>query len=161
MASKKSDFSPTKQAAILFGSGGLYIVYKLQLFNNKAYNDLSLAFSIISFLWFITILIRWLFYSDIKNSKTNKLPVIKIPRCIKCCIKTRKCEDGNFNIWSCIHLTIYIVVGYFIPRQYIAILCISIFCELVEIVLGDVSKLILDPVTNLIGYTIGSYLSPY
>lgn len=161
MVSTISEFDPTKQAVILFGAASLYTVYKLQLFNLKAYNDLSLAFSIIAFLWFITILIRWLFYTEQISNKVNKLPKIKMPYKIKCCIKTNKCEDGDLNIWSVIHFITYLIVGYFIPNHYIAILYISIVCELIEIGTGDTSKLILDPITNLTGYTIGSYLSPY
>jgi hypothetical protein len=58
-------------------------------------------------------------------------------------------------------LTIYIIIGYFIPQHYGAILVLSILCEITEIILGDTAKIILDPITNLIGYSIGSYLSPY
>jgi hypothetical protein len=160
MSSEESNFGPKKQTVILFGSVSLFFVYKLKLFQNPDYNKLALIFSIICFLWFISVFVRWLFYSDQRKDILDELPKIELPYGFKCLFRTRKCEDGDLNVWSLIHFIIYIVVGYFVPGHYLAILIISILCELVESEIGDTNKMILDPITNLVGYYIGSQISP-
>ena len=161
MVSSDPEFSPRKQAVILFGAVSLFCIYKLNIFREHDYNKLALIFSIICFLWFISILVRWLYCSDKKIDPLESLPKIKVPKCIKCIIKHNKCETGDINAWNVIHLIIYITVGYLVPDRYLVILYISILNELIEIGTGNTAKLIIDPITNLIGYFIGSSLSPY
>lgn len=161
MVSDNPEFSPRKQAVILFGSVSLFCLYKLDIFKEKDYNKLALIFSIISFLWFVSILLRWIFYTEDSSDPLATLPKIKVPNCIKCVIKHNKCETGDINIWNIIHLIIYIIVGYFVPNKYLIISYISILNELIEIGTGNTAKLIIDPITNLFGYFIGSSLSPY
>lgn len=161
MVSSDPEFSPRKQAVILFGAISLFCIYKLNIFREHDYNKLALIFSIICFLWFISILVRWLYCSDKKIDPLGSLPKIKVPKCIKCIIKHNKCETGDINAWNVIHLIIYITVGYLVPDRYLVILYISILNELIEIGTGNTAKLIIDPITNLIGYFIGSSLSPY
>lgn len=160
MPSTISDFNLGRQAIVLFGSVSLFVVYKLQLFKLDDYNNLALAFSIVMFLWLISIFVRYMFYTDDMSGKMDNIPKIGIPGNLKCCIKMNKCEDGDLNIWSLIHFIMYAIIGYFIPGYYLAILYISIVCELFELGMGYTSKLILDPVTNLAGYFVGSLLSP-
>lgn len=155
MVSSNPEYSPRKQAVILFGAVSLFCIYKLNIFREQDYNKLALIFSIICFLWFISILVRWL-YCPVDN-----FPKIKVPNCIKCIIKHNKCESGDINAWNVIHLIIYITVGYLVPDRYLTILYISILNELIEIGTGNTAKLIIDPITNLIGYFIGSSLSPH
>lgn len=161
MVSDNPEFSPRKQAVILFGSISLFCIYKLEIFREPDYNNLALIFSIIAFLWFVSILWRWLYYTDDSKDPLNKLPKIKVPTCIKCVIKHNKCETGDINVWNIIHLILYIIVGYFVPDRYLVILYISILNELIEIGTGNTAKLVIDPLTNLLGYFIGSNLSPY
>jgi hypothetical protein len=161
MVSDDPEFSPRKQAVILFGSISLFCIYKLKIFAEPDYNNLALIFSIIAFLWFVSILWRWLFCTNKSKDPLSKLPKIKVPHCIKCVIKHNKCETGDINIWNVIHLVLYIVVGYFVPDRYLVILYISILNELIEIGTGNTAKLVIDPLTNLLGYFIGSNLSPY
>lgn len=161
MVSSDPEFSPRKQAVILFGAISLFCIYKLDIFREHDYNKLALIFSIICFLWFISILVRWLYCSDKKIDPLESLPKIKVSKCIKCIIKHNKCETGDINAWNVIHLIIYITVGYLVPDRYLVILYISILNELIEIGTGNTAKLIIDPITNLIGYFIGSSLSPH
>lgn len=161
MVSGISEFEPKRQALVLLGAISLFTVYKYQLFRCQAYNDLVLAFAIMCFVWFITIVFRWLFYTEQRKRNMEKAPKIELPSCVKCAIQYSKCEDGDLNVWSLIHLVSYMIIGYFVPGLYLTIIYVSFVFEIVEIGMGNTSKIIIDPLTNLLGYFIGSNLSPY
>ena len=161
MVSGISEFEPKRQALVLLGAISLFGVYKYKLFRCQAYNDLALAFAIMCFVWFITIVFRWLFYTEQRKKDMEKTPKIEVPSCVKCVVKYNKCEEGDLNVWSFIHLICYTVIGYFVPGLYLTIIYVSVVFEIIEIGMGNTSKIIVDPVTNLLGYFIGSSLSPY
>ena len=153
------EFSISRQIILLFISIILFVLYYISAFRNYKYNQLCLAFSIVVFLWLITITYRYFVIPYIDENKNHYDGIIiEIPYEIKCMIGDSNCDKGNVNYWSLIHLSIYIIIGYLIPDCYIEIIIISIACELLESALGYTNKMIIDPITNLIGYTIGSLL---
>ena len=145
------------QLAVLILSIILYILYRLDFFKNIKYNKLALAFSIVNFLWFLSI-----FFRNQMEKALIKIPdtgiIFSVPMEVKCMIGERYCQNGNIDVWSIFHLIIYICVGFYIPDLYLEILGISFFCEIFENILGFTSKFIIDPCTNVIGYFIGSTL---
>lgn len=155
------EFSPSRQALVLFGSFSLYFVYQNQLFAYQAYNHLALALAIMALLWWLTIFLRWLAYTETIQKKADTLPTLKLPSTLKCLLPHSKCEAGDLNLWSLLHLVAYAIIGYFVPNQYLAVIYLSFVFELIELGMGNTSKLIVDPITNLLGYVIGSSLSPY
>jgi uncharacterized membrane protein len=78
---------------------------------------------------------------------------------MKCYFGEKDCENGDFTLFSVIHIIAYTIIGYYIPGYYLEILVISISCELLEYAMGIQSKYLLDPAINLLGYFIGTQLS--
>lgn len=151
----RNDLSLTVQATILFISIILFIIYYYHLFREEKHNKLAFAFAIVTFLWFITVVYRY--WS--KESKIKQMNIINIPYSVKCTIGDKNCEDGDITSWTIGHFIIYMIVGLFVPNCYVEVLIISIACEMLESALGHTSKFIVDPIINLIGYTIGSQFS--
>lgn len=94
-------------------------------------------------------------YGDILGS----VKIAKVPDDIKCFFNEPRCDKGDLNGWSLSHFAMYMIIGYFVPKQYVLILIISVLFEIIEVPIGANSKLIIDPITNLSGYWIGSQLS--
>jgi hypothetical protein len=155
MPSKDVNFSLSVQIVILFIAIILFIIYYYRIFALEKHNRLALAFSIVTFLWFASITLRYL-YNKQKCKKEKKFILVDIPHCIKCTIGDKNCETGNIEIWGIFHFIIYMLIGLFIPDCYIEIIIISVVCELLETAVGHTSKYIVDPLINMSGYIIGS-----
>jgi hypothetical protein len=69
------------------------------------------------------------------------------------------CENTNFDMWSIGHILIYITLGMVVPRQYLLVFVISIVCEAYEYMAGWRARWLLDPITNLLGYVVGSMIA--
>lgn len=151
----KDEHNIWSQVFMFFLAMTLFVFYYFSIFRPKGYNNLALAFSIVTFVLFVSIVCR---YSSSKLSDVKENALIEIPYCIKCFPKTDHCESGDINQWSLMHFVVYMLIGLYIPNLYIEILYISIFCELIETGMGYTSKYIMDPLTNLFGYFIGTIL---
>jgi len=151
-----SNFSVTVQVIILFISILLFIIYFYKIFALEKHNRLALAFAIVTFLWFLTVFIRYL---QDRPKKKEKIILAHVPYSIKCTVGDKNCEDGNIEIWGIFHFIIYILIGLFVPDCYIEIIIISILCEMIETSLNHTSKYIIDPLINISGYIIGSFFA--
>ncbi len=152
------EYSLYKQLILLLISLVLLALYYNKSFKNEDYNKLCLAYAIFILLWLGTIIVRYLFLSYYPRPKSNSY-IFEIPYGMKCYFGERKCEGGDFSIFSIIHIVAYIIIGYFIPGYYLEILIISFACELLEYSMDIQSKYLLDPAINLIGYFIGTQIS--
>lgn len=151
-------FSPYKQILLLFIVIILLVLYYNQAFVNPDYNKLCLVYAIFIALWLGTIIVRYLvlhYYPMPKNENV----IFYVPYDVKCYFGQKDCENGDFTLFSIIHIVSYIVVGYFVPGYYLEILVISILCEFLEFGMGYSAKYLLDPTINLIGYFIGTQIN--
>jgi hypothetical protein len=154
----KGGLSLSVQATLLFISIILFVIYYFHLFREDKHNKLALAFAVVTFLWFITVVYRyWCREWEVKQVK--HMPIIDVPYEIKCTIGDENCENGDITTWTIGHFIIYMIVGLYIPNCYLEILIISIICEMLESALGHTSKFVIDPLINLTGYAIGSAFS--
>jgi hypothetical protein len=115
------------------------------------------------FILLIVFTVIWQLYNFTYRQKYGNVleqKIIKVPFDIKCFFKEPRCENGNINGWSVSHLVMYFIIGCLVPNQYLTIVIISIGFELIEIPMGCNAKLIVDPATNLMGYWLGSMMSP-
>jgi hypothetical protein len=151
------NMSLSRQAVVLLLTLFLFWIYYFSIFRDPVHNSLALAFSIVSFLWLLTIVVRY-HWDELNDCKKDHRKIV-LPVGFKCCIGDSRCEDGDINFWALIHVMIYITVGYFIPHRYFEILIISIICELIESAIGHTSKMVADPIINLTAYAIGSHFS--
>jgi hypothetical protein len=69
-------------------------------------------------------------------------------------------QEYSFDKWAFVHIIIYLIAGLFFPSNYLCIFILSISCEIFEYFIGARARLS-DIVNNMIGYSIGSYLSRY
>jgi hypothetical protein len=150
------------QACILIIIIIMYILYKFNVFKDPDYNKLSYFFSIVLFLWLLSISGRYILKqtnNDVSPKIEDKIIIFNPPESIKCFFGERYCQEGYINMWTIFHFFIYFFAGLYVPHKYGVILFISIMCEIIENILGFPSKFIIDPVVNLTGYFIGSQLS--
>jgi hypothetical protein len=155
-----STYAPIKQVFLLLLGLILLFMYVQKIFKNEDYNNLCLAYSIFILSWLGTIMFRYVFlYYYPMNPSESK--IIKIPYGAKCLFGEQDCEKADFTFFSVIHIVGYILIGYFIPDQYIVILIVSVLCEFLEYFMGFQGKFVLDPVINLLGYFIGNMISKY
>jgi hypothetical protein len=114
--------------------------------------------------WILIFTAVWLLYQFTYKVKYGDLlanfKLFDVPYEIKCFFEEPGCEDGNINGWSLVQIFAYLIIGYFVPNQYLVIVVISVLIELIEPMAGYQPKYIIDPVTNLTGYTLGSLMSP-
>lgn len=89
----------------------------------------------------------------------GKIKITKVPDEIQCLFGEPKCDQGEINGWSIAHFLMYGIIGYLVPGEYVFILLISLAFEILEEPFGANSKIIIDPLTNLFGYWVGSQLS--
>lgn len=149
-------FSPVSQFFIFFVATLLVLIYLNGSFKNQEYNKLCLGYGIFIYLWWITIVIRFLY---IKGPQDERRDVwFEVPYGAKCLLNEKGCNTADFGLFSVFHIIGYILLGMYVPNQYLIIFIGSILCELWEYFLGFQAKFILDPAINLIGYTIGSQL---
>lgn len=154
------NFSLSVQAIILFISILLFVIYYYRIFAYEKHNRLALAFAIVTLIWFITIVYRYICTrGDEVKQHIKHMNLFDVPYGIKCTVGDDNCEDGDATSWLIIHFTIYILIGLWQPGCYIEIIIISIICEMLESGVSHTSKFVVDPMINFLGYLIGSSFS--
>jgi hypothetical protein len=130
--------------------------------NNKGYKDVV---GIIMFMTFFTFL--WAFYNFFIRPADMNTPhllggtLFKYPFYIPMIDRDgRLVQELSFDKWALVHIIIYLISGLFFPSNYLCIFILSISCEFFEYFIGARARLS-DIVNNLIGYSVGSYLSSY
>lgn len=77
----------------------------------------------------------------------------------KCIIKYNGCENQVLDGWSFMRLLSFILIGYMSPDDHISTLIITIMLELYSVAMKIKDRHILNPILNMVGYSIGSYLN--
>lgn len=86
--------------------------------------------------------------------------LIPLPVWLRCLIPQKNCATVvDIDGWSVVHLLLYFVLGVFVPNHYLLVVTGSVAFEALERSLGERPRWIIDPATNLLGYTLGSMLS--
>lgn len=130
--------------------------------NNKGYKDVV---GIIMFMTFFTFL--WAFYNFFIRPADMNTPhllggtLFNYPFYVPMINRNGKLvQEYSFDKWAFVHIIIYLIAGLFFPSNYLCIFILSISCEIFEYFIGARARLS-DIVNNMIGYSIGSYLSRY
>ena len=150
-------FHPIKQLFLVLIGILLCSLYVVKPFKNEEYNKLSLAYGIFILGWVLTIMFRYVLLSHYPRNP-SKSAMITLPYGLKCLFGDAGCETADFTLFSIIHIVGYILIGYFIPNQYLIILIVSILCEFLEYMMGYQHKFVLDPIINIFGYFIGNMI---
>jgi len=113
--------------------------------------------------------VPWYVYNQfIRRPDSNIMGtvVLELPRSFKCAIpyvspnpEKNKCDNTNFDLWSIGHILVYMTLGMVLPGQYLLVFAISILCEMYEYAAGWRARWLLDPITNLLGYVVGSMIA--
>ena len=91
-------------------------------------------------------------YGDILSRKK----LAEVPYEVKCAFEEPGCEEGDIDGWTLLHGVIFFIIGLIIPNKFLAVLIISVIWELVQPLLGNQPRYIINPLTNITGYAIGS-----
>lgn len=95
-----------------------------------------------------------------KSTFINQIKIADIPLEVKCFFKEPNCEEGDLDGWSIVYFLIYFIIGLVIPDQYITIVVILVFIEIVKPLGGYKPKYFINPLIGLTGYSIGSFIMP-
>jgi energy-coupling factor transporter transmembrane protein EcfT len=112
-------------------------------------------------LFIIVLVMAWYLYNSFLNDKLGNImgeKIISIPNDVKCFFKESNCEEGDIDGWTLLSGFIYLIAGYLIPNNYFAAIIISIAIEIAKFKAKMNSKFIVNPLFNITGYAIGSYL---
>ena len=112
-------------------------------------------------IFIIFIIIIWLIYSFIykfNSIRDNKF--IEIPYDIKCYFKEKRCEEGNIDILSIIYGLMFFFLGLILPGYYLTVIIAAIIIEVIQQLIGNGSRYIINPLIAITSYMIGSVLSP-
>lgn len=94
----------------------------------------------------------------ITSISDKKKYYIDFPKNVKCFIGEKKCEEAVINIWTFLHFTINFIAGYYYPDRFLFVFLFAIITEIWELLIGFNAKWFIDPIANLSGYALGSYL---
>lgn len=86
--------------------------------------------------------------------------IITLPTNIKCALQENECEKNDFTINTLFTSLIYLLIGYFIPDQYMVVILTIYAYQAFNLLTSRHTSLIIDPLANLTGYLIGSAISP-
>ena len=112
-------------------------------------------------IFIIFIIIIWLIYSYIyKFNNIRDNTIIEIPYDIKCYFKEKKCEEGNIDILSIIYGLMFFFLGLILPGYYLTVIIAAIIIEVIQQLIGNGSRYIINPLIAITSYMIGSVLSP-
>jgi hypothetical protein len=106
----------------------------------------------------------WLTYNKTLRKKHgdligNKIPEIDMPGILKCnVLEFDQCEKSVLDGWSLCHFIVHAITGFLFPGKTFFIFIIAIMTELFEQIIGFRAKYILDPITNVVSYGIGTLL---
>ena len=141
------------------------LFYKYHLINNN--NNIIGVYAIIVFAsvlwWSYTKFYRSKFKNPKKDDPLTRF-TIHLPSWFKCWIpsvsirENINCEDERISIMSIGHLISYIIIGSLFPREYFTVLVISIINEYYEYMTYQRCKWYTDPIINMIGYGIGTFI---
>lgn len=106
-------------------------------------------------LWFLYNVTVRKVYGDLIS---DKLPVLKLGTGFKCMLKHEKCEEGDMDGWSVMHIIVNFICGYWFPDEYAFIGILALATELFEARLGYRPRYILDPITNVSAYALGIWV---
>jgi len=133
----------------------LFLFWYSSVFKSNEYNTISLTFCVFILLWLFCNLTS----SDKKDDKRDD-NVIDIPPCLKCLLPLKRCDDEVIESVTVAHFLAYTIIGYLVPNLYMEIFLISITFEFFEGAIGYTAKIVVDPIVNMLGYLLGSYMSP-
>jgi hypothetical protein len=91
---------------------------------------------------------------------SEKNILLKIPRSIKCALDESKCDENDLSMFTVSVSIIYLLVGYMYPNYYFTAIVITYITQVIKYNMGYPTSLIIDPLANVTGYTIGSVISP-
>lgn len=154
----KENMSLSVQFVVLLIFIALFSANYYKIFINEKHNLLCLCFSFVTLAWLSTMTLRY-FTKKADVLAGDDWYVLVLPKGLKCLIGDKNCESGNMNIWSIFHFISYTIIGIFVPDCFIEIIFFSIGCELVESAIGSTSKMIVDPIVNMLGYILGSAIA--
>lgn len=112
---------------------------------------------IIVIIIFVVILVIYNFtYKSKYGGYISNVKISDVPYAIKCAFEEPGCEEGNIDGWTLVHGIMYFIIGLFVPNRFLVILVISIIWELLQPLMGNSARFIINPLVNLTGYAIGS-----
>lgn len=124
------------------------------------FNNLLLLSNFWLLLWLIYIII----FNIILNKDLLRFVIIKLPKWSKCynipitINNNYQCYESDIDIYSVMHVLIWMTAGIFFPNMYITAISITILFEFFEYFVGFRARWWQDLVANMIGYTIGNLL---
>lgn len=153
----KECYAPCIQLIVFLLFIIFWLIYQSNFFGNKKfkkYNKFCLMMAIVLGFWFITLFIRWNF----RIPETSDV-WFKTPDWINTFVGEPRCESNGVDFWTIGHFVFWTIVGAIVPGLYVEVIIISILYEVFENMVGAKSQFIIDPIANLMGYTLGSALS--
>lgn len=97
-------------------------------------------------------------YRDKFGDLFGNMKITEVPMDIKCAFQEPGCETGDIDGWTLIHGVVYFIIGLIIPNRYLAVIIISVIWEILQPLIGNNSRFIINPLVNLTGYAIGSII---
>jgi hypothetical protein len=131
--------------------------------SQKNFNITLVVITVWVLLWFLyNAFVRSMYPNPKLDDPLTKFS-IELPSFLKCNIKNvsknpkdNDCNKENLDGWSIAHFFIYYSIGLFVPNAHLLMLIISYICESWEYFMGWRARWIADPLTNLLGYHIGT-----
>lgn len=110
----------------------------------------------------VIIVLVYIYYAHIRPEAGDiiktQLPQYDVFGKYKCKIKFKGCENQILTGWSLMRFIIFVLFGYMNPHNHKNIAILSVMIETYALSMKGNSKLLLNPVVNMAGYTVGSAL---
>lgn len=136
--------------------GLIFLIFLYSIIKDKNIKGIILVYFISGLIW--TIYCKFLAGGLINSIPGRGKYSIDPPKSAKCFIGERKCEEAVINIWTLFHFIINFIAGYFYPNRYLFVFIFAFITEIWELLIGFNAKWFIDPLANLSGYMLGSYL---
>jgi hypothetical protein len=151
----KLEYAPHIQLLVFVLAVAFYLVYYGELFSYKKYNKFALMMSLVLFVWFLSLFVRYVYKIKITDDK-----MFDTPLWVNCLVGQAGWERGCFSFWTLAHLIFWIVVGVVVGKGLLLeVFAISVIYEIIEHMVGTKSQMIIDPIVNCAGYLLGAALS--
>lgn len=124
-------------------------------------NNIVLTVTFWFFLWYLYLYV----FKIILKKEFLRIVLFRLPRWTKCYFLPTStnplvnCDEGDIDIYSTVHVLIYVTLGIVSPNRYFLVLILSVLFEYIEYLVGVRGRWWQDPLMNMIGYIIGSKLS--
>lgn len=107
---------------------------------------------------YVTILVMVYIYAIISNKYGDILKKIRIDILgkSKCSIPYEGCENQILNGYGLFRMFVFFGIGHMNPHCHIHIGILSILMQIYAFLLGSKNNHLLNPLINMIGYSIGS-----